>query len=328
MSYGTAAILAILTLVLLDVLIAQWAERTDGALCELLERGSILPITFLVIVVLGAMELATMLRAGGAAPNVKFALTMITLLMLAPWLSAAGWLGNGPAQVEGLYWQIVLLVVAVVGNGILLVRGRSPDGSLQNFGATLLMVFYLGFLGSFAVQLRCGRDIPNQDGAWLLLVAILVTKCGDIGAYFAGVTFGRRKLAPAISPGKTVEGAVGGLLGSASAAVMFVSASRIANWVGLNDPSFGPLYSLIEDMSLALGMSDNTNFGMTILLAVGIGTVLSVAGQLGDLVESCFKRDAGTKDSGKLIPRFGGILDLIDSPMLAVPVAWLLLTVL
>jgi phosphatidate cytidylyltransferase len=81
--------------------------------------------------------------------------------------------------------------------------------------ATLLMVFYVGFLGSFGLQLRCGRDIPGQEGAWLLLITLLVTKASDIGAYFVGTTMGRHKLIPGISPAKSIEGAVGGLMASA-----------------------------------------------------------------------------------------------------------------
>jgi phosphatidate cytidylyltransferase len=77
-----------------------------------------------------------------------------------------------------------------------------------------------------------------------------------------------------------------------------------------------------------LAPSDGASFGRWIGVSSGIvfGLVTSIAAQLGDLLESCFKRDAGFKDSGKVIPRFGGILDLVDSPVLAMPVAWLLLT--
>lgn len=322
-AYGTAAILSVLALVLLDAYVAKWAAGEDGRIAELLERGSFLPLTCLVMILLGAGELARLLQAKGAKPQATFALVMIAALMLAPWLSAAGWLGTGPAQVEGLYWQIVLLTVSFIGVGILLVVRRQPEGSLGNLGATILMVSYLGFLGSFATQLRCGRDTPNQDGAWLLMIAILVTKSSDIGAYFAGTLFGRHKLAPSISPGKTIEGAVGGLVASAAVAMFFATANRIAAGFGLE----GSYYEIVNDITRSFQVSDNISLNFSLLRAAGIGVLISAAGQVGDLVESCFKRDAGAKDSGRLIPRFGGILDLIDSPLLAVPVAWFLLTV-
>ena len=323
MAFGAAAILSVLALVLLDAHVAKLAADEDGKIAELLERGSFLPLTCLVMILFGAGELARLLQAKGAKPHATFALVMIAALMLAPWLSAAGWLGTGPGKVEGLYWQIVLLAVSLAGGGILLVFRRRSEGSLADLGATILMVFYLGFLGSFAIQLRCGRDIPNQDGAWLLMMAIVVTKCGDIGAYFAGTLWGRRKLAPSISPGKTVEGAVGGLLASAAAAMFFATADRIAAGFGLE----GSYDKIANEIAQSFQMPDNISLKFLLLRAAGIGVLLSAAGQVGDLVESCFKRDAGVKDSGRLIPRFGGILDLIDSPLLAVPVAWFLLTV-
>ncbi|MCH7591906.1 MAG: phosphatidate cytidylyltransferase [Planctomycetes bacterium] len=321
-SYGATAIALILALVLLDIHIARWAATASGAFAELLARGSLLPLTCVAMVVVGAVEFVRLLRATGSRPNVAFALSMVTAMMLAPWLSAAGWLGSGPAQVEGLYGQVVLLALAFVGGGVCLVARGDPSGSLRDFAATVFTILYFGFLGSFAIQLRCGRDVVAQDGAWLLLIAILVTKCSDIGAYFAGSALGRRKLAPKISPGKTVEGMLGGLAASAGASVLFASAGRIASTAGLK----GPYGEMFRDMSRAFALSDNNDLVSLIGWALAFGLVLSAVGQLGDLVESCFKRDAGAKDSGKLIPRFGGILDLIDSPLLALPVAWILMT--
>ena len=321
-SYGATAIALILALVVLDVHIARWAATAGGAFAELLARGSMLPLTCGAMVVAGAAEFLRLLRATGSRPNVAFALSMVTALMLAPWLSAAGWLGSGPAQVEGLYCQIVLLALAFIGGGVCFVARPTPEGSLRDFGATVLTIFYFGFLGSFAIQLRCGRDMVAQDGAWLLLIAILVTKCSDIGAYFAGSMFGHRKLAPTISPGKTVEGMLGGLAASATVSLLLASAGRIAPIAGAE----GPCYAMVRDMSRAFAPSDNNGSTWLIGWALAFGLLVSAAGQLGDLVESCFKRDAGAKDSGKLIPRFGGILDLIDSPLLALPVAWILIT--
>ena len=321
-SYGATAIALIIALVMLDVEIARWAATLGGSLAELLARGSLLPLACTAMVVAGAAEFMKLLRSTGSRPHTALALGMVAALMLAPWLSAAGWLGAGPAQVEGLYYQMVLLVLAFVGACIFLLARRDPNASLRDIGATVLTIFYFGFLGSFATQLRCGQDMAAQDGAWLLLVALLVTKCSDIGAYFTGSALGRRKLAPTISPGKTVEGMLGGLAASAAAAVLLVSGGRIAASVGLE----GPNLAILTDISRVLGSSDNSGLGSLVPWAVAFGLMLSAAGQLGDLVESCFKRDAGAKDSGKLIPRFGGILDLIDSPLLALPVAWILIT--
>ena len=217
--YGTLAIAVLLMFFLLDVSIAKKSVGLEGVLGCLLQRGSVLPLLLLVVVLRGAAELNHLLRAKAARPHALFAYLMIAVLLLTPWLSAAGWLGSGPAEVEGLYWQVVWLMVAGIGTGILAVVRRSPEGTFRDVGATFIMIFYLGFLSSFALQLRCGRDIPGQEGAWLLLIVILVAKASDIGAYFVGSAFGRHKFFPSISPAKSVEGAIGGLLAGALVAV-------------------------------------------------------------------------------------------------------------
>lgn len=124
--------------------------------------------------------------------------------------------------------------------------------------------------------------------AWTALV-LFVIWIGDSAAYLGGRAFGRRRLAPRISPKKTVEGSLAGLIGSA------VTALICAQLFGLNLPPLG---------TLALGAS------------------LGITGQLGDLIESLLKRQAGVKDSGALIPGHGGMLDRIDALLLTFPVAW------
>ena len=321
--YGTFAILVVVTAFALDVSVAEGSRELEGAWGALLRRGSLIPALFVVVALCGATELCRLMRAAGARPHRAFAHLMVAALVVTPWLSAAGWLGSGPAQVEGLYWQVVLLIVACTGAGVLSVARGRPDGALRDFGATLTIVLYLGFLTSFGLQLRCGCDIPGQAGAWLLLVTLLVTKASDIGAYFTGTLFGRHKLAPLISPGKSVEGALGGLLASALVAWSFGSAPSLATALFPDRFFVGEFVEIAGSFASAQGRGEISPG----IRAILFGLSLSLVGQVGDLLESCFKRDAGIKDSGKVLPRFGGILDLIDSPVLALPVAWLLLTV-
>jgi len=200
----------------------------------------------------------------------------------------------------------VWLAVAVVGTGVWAVVRRDPQNSLRDSAATMLLILYLGFAVSFALHIRCGRGSVGPAGAWLLLMTILVTKASDIGAYFVGTFIGRHKLIPGISPGKSVEGAVGGLIASALVALLFAS--------------------LCTDVIHSLSIRNHPTAISPIVRALLFGLALSAAGQIGDLVESCFKRDSGVKDSSNLIPRYGGILDMIDSPVFAMPVAWFLLT--
>jgi phosphatidate cytidylyltransferase len=132
--------------------------------------------------------------------------------------------------------------------------------------------------------------IRVEFGTWVLLGVIGVIKACDIGAYFTGRAIGERKLIPWLSPGKTWEGLVGGLVWAAAVAGVL---SIWVPWVG---------------------------WGAAALL----GAALGLAGQAGDLLESALKRTAEVKDSGK-VPGFGGVLDLLDSPLVGAPAAlWLL----
>lgn len=153
--------------------------------------------------------------------------------------------------------------------------------SLQSIAFTLLGVLYVGWLLSYLVLLRF-----LIDGAHYVFYLFGVVWLGDAVALFFGTLFGRHKLAPTLSPRKTVEGAVGGVLGSLCGAIVG------GCWL--------------------LG-----NFTLTQCLAVGF--LLAVLGQLGDLSESLLKRSAGVKDSGVLIPGHGGILDKVDGILFGGP---------
>jgi phosphatidate cytidylyltransferase len=321
--YGTLAIIVLVLLFALDGAVARWAERLEGAVGDLLRRGSVVPLMFLVVLHCGAVELSHLLRATGARPHVLFAHLMITVLLLTPWLLSAGWLGSPQTGQAGLDWQAVWLMIAAVGTGILGVARREPSGTFRDIGATWIMVLHLGLLGSFGLHLRCGMDASSQAGVWLLMTVVLVTKASDIGGFFVGSAFGRHKLCPPISPGKSIEGTIGGIAGSALLAILICVAPSLASAMNLGTGAS----ALLEDCARPFAAGNDPGALPSLWRAFSFGVAMSVAGQLGDLVESCFKRDAGSKDSGRIIPRFGGILDLIDSPVLALPVAWFLLAV-
>jgi phosphatidate cytidylyltransferase len=125
-----------------------------------------------------------------------------------------------------------------------------------------------------------------EGGEFLIFFLVLVTWAGDAGAYYTGRSLGRRQLAPVISPNKTVEGLLGGL-------ILAVAAALVARaW-------FLPSFSVAD--------------------CVAIGLLLTMAGALGDLTESVLKRSAGVKDSGTVIPAHGGMLDRLDSLLFAAP---------
>ena len=180
---------------------------------------------------------------------------------------------------------------------------------------TLLGVAYTGGMLSYGYAIRyhdyAAGDVTLPSalvsltlpaGALLLLLPLLMTWASDIGAYAVGRTVGRHKLIPAVSPGKTVEGAVGGL-----------AAGILVAWAYTH---------------FILHPAVSIDFKRAPLGLLGFGVVLGAAAQVGDLVESLLKRDAGVKDSSRLLPGHGGILDRVDSLLFVLPIAFVLLSVL
>lgn len=162
-------------------------------------------------------------------------------------------------------------------------------GNFERRRPGLIAMSLLGLLLLLSTMLALARLHAMPEGQWRLLYCLFVVFAADTGAYFAGRAFGRHKLAPNISPGKTIEGAVGGLL-------LCTVLALVA----------GPLIFKVEGSRLAVLMA----------LTIGVAFVSII----GDLVESLFKRAAGVKDSGTLLPGHGGILDRIDSILAAAPV--------
>lgn len=184
----------------------------------------------------------------------------------------------------------VLALFVVVSLTWLLPRSHL-QAAMTDWAWTVAGVAYVGWLGSHFVLLR-RLDGDTQWSTWTLL-ALLTTFATDTAAYSIGRAVGRRRLAPHISPGKTVEGAIGGFLGG------------VGTVVALN---------YILDM------------GMTELQAVSLGVLLAVVAQIGDLAESLLKRSLGVKDSGGIIPGHGGMLDRLDSVLFVAVVVYYYVT--
>ena len=177
------------------------------------------------------------------------------------------------------WWLLALFMV------VLYPRGTGMWHNLPVQAAMGLLLLVPSWLAVVQVQ---DQGALGLTGSWALMFILLWVWAADTGAYFAGRALGRHKLAPSVSPGKTIEGLVGG-------AALALSVAALVAWLG---PISGDRLSL---------------------LLVALVTVL--ASVLGDLLESMIKRQAGVKDSGKILPGHGGMLDRIDSVTAALPVA-------
>jgi phosphatidate cytidylyltransferase len=166
------------------------------------------------------------------------------------------------------------------------------EGVCAAAGGAMFAMVYLGLMFGFLLALR------RYHSAWVLLGILAVTKSCDIGAYFTGRALGRTPLIPWISPKKTVEGFAGGIVLAALLGLALAAVSQ-----RLADITSVPLW-----------------------LGAACGVIFAVVGQVGDLIASLFKRDAGVKDSSTVLPGFGGVLDVIDSPLLVGPVAYWIFT--
>ena len=168
---------------------------------------------------------------------------------------------------------------------------KNPHGIVA-IATTLLGLMYVPWLLNFIQKINY---LEGVDGRFYVLYLLIVTKFSDVGAYCVGSLIGRHKMIPRISPGKTWEGFAGAVVISTGASVL------LAHFAG--------------------GRLKELNLGH----AVAIGMILSLGAVVGDLIESAFKREAGAKDSGRLFPGIGGILDLIDSPLFNAPLLYLYL---
>jgi len=189
-----------------------------------------------------------------------------------------------PHDNDGL--EYIAAVVLIIGLFILQAFERDSQRAMGNIAGVLSGYVYVAWLWSFIFKVMY---YPGVDGRWFVFALFLIVKGGDMLAYAVGSTIGTRKLIPRISPGKTWEGAAGNLAGGILAGLI------IWNW-------FPCSFSLPA--------------------ALGMGAVLNIVGQVGDLSESMLKRDANLKDSSGSIPGIGGMLDVLDSLLLTLPVLY------
>ncbi|MFI6880756.1 phosphatidate cytidylyltransferase [Streptomyces sp. NPDC050400] len=227
-----------------------------------------------VAVVVGLWELTSRLeeRKGIKAPLVPLAVGGAAMVV-------AGYV-RGP---EGAWVAMALTALAV----LVWRMTEPPEGYLKDVTAGVFAAFYVPFLATFVAMM-----LTADDGAWRVLTFLILTVVSDTGAYAIGWRFGKHKLAPRISPGKTREGLLGAVLFAMVAGVLCMQ-------------------FLVDDGTWWQGLV--------------LGVLVAASATLGDLGESMIKRDLGIKDMGTLLPGHGGIMDRLDSLLPTAPVVWLLL---
>jgi phosphatidate cytidylyltransferase len=222
----------------------------------------------IVAVVVATWEMTRAVRAAGLHPP------MVPLIAGGVAMVGLTWYGGAEALVLGLVATAAAALVWRLADG--------PSGYQRDVMAALLIAVYVPFLGGFAVLLS-----RPEDGALRVLAALAGVVLSDTGGYAAGVFFGKRPMAPSVSPKKSWEGTAGSLLAAAAGgALMLYFMLDVAWWYG-----------------------------------VVFGLAVSAAAVLGDLAESLIKRDLGIKDMSSLLPGHGGLMDRLDSVLFALPTA-------
>lgn len=253
-------------------------------------RGLLLFALALLVAPLAGWELSRVFRANGI-------MTRIWLTSLAA-MSGLVLSYSVPMDTDAV------TAIAVVGTGLIVMfilslltfsQQQNVQGVLAAAGAVIFAMVYLGLMLGFLLALR------REHSAWWIVGVILTTKACDIGAYFTGSAIGRRKLIPWLSPGKTWEGLIGGIVFSVVVGALLATTS---GW--LSEPQ--------DHLPVWLGAL--------------CGLVFAPIGQFGDLTMSLFKRGGGLKDSSRILPGMGGLLDVLDSPLMVAPTAYWMLILL
>ena len=296
--FGTLIVAAVIGLSWLDVSISRYGLTKE---IIWLPRGIVLFPTYLVCLIFMTREVLRLLNAAGLKP------LALSVYIGNLFIAVSCWIANVIQQFNfevlgiaaskgGWQWAATASFTALlaVACGVILAfaaemrRYSHPGGVTINLAGAVFTFAYLGLLSCFVIQLHMAYGIEA------VLSLVIVTKMCDTGAFTFGKLFGRYRITPTLSPGKTLEGVVGGILFACGGSWF---------WFDVVLPFSGKIPPLFAGWAL---------FGLAIALT----------GMVGDLAGSLIKRDSRMKDSGRGIPGFGGVLDIFDSLLMAAPVAY------
>ncbi len=251
-----------------------------------------------------ALELAGLLAAAGCGPSMNSVLGGVLAIVVANWMPHMADFLNARAQpsllaaepldpLAVLSWPFLTFVgVLMVSFVIQSIQFVKPGRTMVTIAGTVLVVAYIGLLGTFVVQMRWLEG--PYHGLVPLIMLFATAKGADTGAYAVGRIAGKHKLWPSLSPNKTIEGAIGGMLFAVLFALLVTALARdLLHIPALSGPE-----------------------------SIGFGLLVGLAAQVGDLMESMIKRDSERKDASSALPGFGGVLDILDSLLFAGPVGY------
>ncbi len=255
----------------------------------------------LVCTLLGVAEVLDLLSAKNLRPAawaVYLGSLLVAIATVIPLLSVFGSApSDGNQTLAGLEWPLAAFMISIAVVFVAEMRRyREPGVAMVNVSLGVFTVAYIALSMAFLVLLRVYHD--NQWGMAAIISLIFVTKMSDTGAYTFGRLFGRHKMAPNLSPGKTIEGGIGGVLTACGCSVLF----------------FHVVLPLIVGKDV---------LPPPLWVCLAYGAIVAVAGVIGDLAESLLKRDMERKDSSRWIPGLGGVLDILDSLLVAAPAGYL-----
>ncbi|HEY1686202.1 MAG TPA: phosphatidate cytidylyltransferase [Tepidisphaeraceae bacterium] len=285
--FGSIMLIALMVLLWADDYLQQATRGWMVAGQHMDEGIGGIGVTILLLAVLppAVIELATLFAAEQVKPYRIIATIGVSALTIHAFLTQFVWFENISTSVLAFILVFTMLLAALRR-----AWRKQTQQAITAMAGTVLAMLYLGGLAWFLVALRVKQGGTFHGTTMVIVMILLAVKFTDVGAYFGGRAFGKHKLIPWLSPGKTWEGLFCGLMVAGVVGAMCAPAILDLTW----------------DRGIIFG-----------LICGGIG-------QVGDLLESLMKRDAEVKDSGSVIPGFGGVLDVIDSPLLAAPFAYLL----
>jgi phosphatidate cytidylyltransferase len=268
------------TLLIAALVVLCWLDHATTAL----PGAWLLPVA-VAAALLGTKETLDLAALAGMRPPCWTVYVGNVLLVMSAWAVAL----DPSWQTPSLLLLGIMALLVIFGA---MSQYEKPGGNMADVAGGVFALVYVGLMLWFAVQLRITWGV-GALAAW-----VIVVKMGDTGAYTVGRLIGRHKMAPSISPSKTIEGAIGAL-----AFACFGSWAAF-KWIvpfTTRNPQLHPGFS----------------WGWIVF-----GLLVGAAGMMGDLAESMLKRDVGVKDSSTWMPGFGGVLDILDSLLLSAPVAW------